>query len=243
MKGAMEKSIKRKFGRVILWTDSECVLKQIVDRTSKQKPFVANRLSKIRKLSRAEQWRHVDSKQNPADMCSRGIQAHEREKWRFYLEGPEFLRRGEEQWPKTPTWDQANIAAMGTDEAEEESNGDEAEEMRGAKWWLEVVAREESWEGKLRLIVILKKAGERWRMSLERKSRARTKAIEEEEKVKKRDFDDAEVVLIKAIQRSCFAKEISAALRKWIRAPEQREEVRVKDSRVAQHNPFWMGKE
>ncbi|GBP09649.1 hypothetical protein EVAR_72107_1 [Eumeta japonica] len=37
--------------------------------------FVANRIVKIRELSEPNQWRHVSSKQNPADAISRGLAA------------------------------------------------------------------------------------------------------------------------------------------------------------------------
>ena len=222
MKGAMEESIKRKFNRVFLWTDSECVLKQIADKTTRQKPFVANRLSKIRKFSGGDDWRFVDSKNNPADMCSRGIQAHEVEKWKFYLEGPDFLRKEESQWPERPIWEQVNVAALrsGGEEEEEEERGDGGEE-KGGQWWLEVAGRKGTWEGKLRLMVCLRKVGKRWRMLTEgKRSRARSREIEEAVRVTKNDYIMAEVTLVKAIQSKFFAREIKAAVEKGIRAPD-----------------------
>ena len=68
----------------------------------------------------------MDSKNNPADLCSRGIQAQEKEKWTLYLEGPEFLRGPVEQWPRRPQNEDVAIASMtekegGQGEAEEEA--------------------------------------------------------------------------------------------------------------------------
>ena len=109
---AMEKSLKRKFGKRRFHVDSECVLGQIEDEKTNHKAFVGNRLSKIRKIARPSEFRYVDSKNNPADLCSRGIQAHETEKWKFYLEGPEFLKKREECWPKRPVPDKARVSAL-----------------------------------------------------------------------------------------------------------------------------------
>ena len=61
------------FGRVVMWTDSECVLKQLRDRETRFKMYFANRISKIQALTRVEDWRYVPSAENPADDCSRGL--------------------------------------------------------------------------------------------------------------------------------------------------------------------------
>ena len=44
-----------------MWTDSECVLKQIFNRTSNYRAYVANRLSKIHAATKVCEWRYVDS--------------------------------------------------------------------------------------------------------------------------------------------------------------------------------------
>ena len=73
----VEAALKTDFDRVVMWTDSECVLKQIFDSTTRFKAFFANRLSKIHAATSNEEWRYVDSKNNPADNASRGINANE----------------------------------------------------------------------------------------------------------------------------------------------------------------------
>ena len=68
--------------QVTYWSDSTTVLAYLRD-TSKRRPaFETNRISLIRKLSAAEQWRWVDMQRNPADLYSRGVspkQVHERQ--------------------------------------------------------------------------------------------------------------------------------------------------------------------
>ena len=58
--------------------------------------FVANRLSLIRDNSSRDQWKYVQSKDNPADDVTRGKQS---DRW---LSGPEFLYLPESEWPCDP---------------------------------------------------------------------------------------------------------------------------------------------
>ena len=80
--------------------DSTSVI-QLIRNTSKRfHTFEANRLSVIHDGSSPEQWRSVDSKSNPADDVSRGLTAEcliESKRW---LNGPDFLWKTEECWPK-----------------------------------------------------------------------------------------------------------------------------------------------
>ena len=62
-----------KFEEVIFWTDSEVVLKMLNDSSTRFKLFYANKLSKMAAASEEKEWRHVDSANNPADYCSRGL--------------------------------------------------------------------------------------------------------------------------------------------------------------------------
>ena len=75
----IERALRRKFPKTVMWTDSECVLKQINDTSTRFKAYFANRLSKIHAASLPVEWRYVDSASNPADFTSRGIEAHETE--------------------------------------------------------------------------------------------------------------------------------------------------------------------
>lgn len=53
------------------WTDSTIVLHWLRKIPSDLKVFVGNRVSEIQSLTRRRSWRHVESKQNPADLISR----------------------------------------------------------------------------------------------------------------------------------------------------------------------------
>ena len=76
------------------WLDSMVALYWIKGRGN-YKQFVANRVKLIKEKSYIT-WKHVGTKENPADIGSRGCQADQLStKW---LEGPEWLSNPEE-WP------------------------------------------------------------------------------------------------------------------------------------------------
>lgn len=80
------------------WTDSTSVLKYIHNQTKRFHTFVVNRIAVIHDLSRTTQWKHVNSRDNPADDASHGLQVDSflRSRW---LKGPEFPEKRE--WPNT----------------------------------------------------------------------------------------------------------------------------------------------
>ena len=86
-----------------LWTDSTIALQYIYGEDKRFHTFVANRLEVIRGHTEPAQWHHVESSQNPADDCSRGLQPHQlmTERWRH---GPMFLRSNPTlEWPEFKT--------------------------------------------------------------------------------------------------------------------------------------------
>ncbi|XP_038141595.1 uncharacterized protein LOC119783899 [Cyprinodon tularosa] len=96
----LQKELKIQLEKPVFWTDSTTVLKYISSETRRFHTFVANRISVIREATDVNQWRYVSSKENPADNASRGMRAEEFIKCRRWINGPEFLHRSEEEWPK-----------------------------------------------------------------------------------------------------------------------------------------------
>ena len=72
---------------VLYWLWSESI-SQPKDTTN----FIGNRLKKIRRVSKSSQWHHVGTKDNPADIASRGASLSKLKYSTFWLEGPEFIR-------------------------------------------------------------------------------------------------------------------------------------------------------
>ena len=81
----------------VFWTDSKVVLGYIANESKRFHTFVANRVQQIQDLTDKEQWRHVDSQENPADHASRGLKV---EDFQFcnWLTGPKFLWKDESLW-------------------------------------------------------------------------------------------------------------------------------------------------
>lgn len=83
----------------VFWSDSMTVLQYIANRTKRFKTYVANRISIIHELSKVEQWRHVSSKLNPADVASRGLRADGFLSSGEWIKGPQFLFKRPSHWP------------------------------------------------------------------------------------------------------------------------------------------------
>ncbi len=73
------------------WIDSMIVLGYIQNEVRRFRTYVANRQRKILELTGKEQWKHIDTKNNPADYASRGLSVGEEEKVRRWLNGPDVL--------------------------------------------------------------------------------------------------------------------------------------------------------
>lgn len=85
--------------RVCYFTDSTIVLNWIGSHASRWNTFVANRVSIIQELSRVQEWYKIESKQNPADIVSRGLHTLELMDSSLWWRGPEFLQHSEDSWP------------------------------------------------------------------------------------------------------------------------------------------------
>lgn len=96
-------------GNIFFYTDSMNVLCWIQNNYKQLQAFVANRISKIQSNSSQRAWKYVNTKQNPADIASRGQKLRILAENRLWWKGPEFLTLPEHEWepqPKiTPTID------------------------------------------------------------------------------------------------------------------------------------------
>ncbi len=87
---------------VYCWTDSSITINWINSTADKYKTFVANRIADVQEVTRPEQWRHVESEQNPADCLSRGLSPTELLSHELWWNGPLWLKSTKENWPKNP---------------------------------------------------------------------------------------------------------------------------------------------
>ena len=75
----------------VYWTNSTTVLQYINNETKRFPVFVANCVQTICESTNPSQWRYIESKNNPADDASRGLNGAQLLKQRRWIEGPSFL--------------------------------------------------------------------------------------------------------------------------------------------------------
>lgn len=68
---------------------------------SAAKTYVANRVAETSQLTKLSTWRHVPTKDNPADMASRGVSADNIVNATLWWEGPTWIAQSAHEWPKS----------------------------------------------------------------------------------------------------------------------------------------------
>lgn len=98
-----------------LWSDSTDVLYWLQKPACNWQTFVANRVSEIQKFTSEVNavWRYVPSKDNPADLISRGTSAKGLQNCELWKSGPSWLTLEKEFWPIHP---QAHLSASVNEE-------------------------------------------------------------------------------------------------------------------------------
>ncbi|CAG9133575.1 unnamed protein product [Plutella xylostella] len=91
------------------WCDSTIVLAWLSTSPSVLKQFVRNRVGEIQDVTCNQQWSYVPSKQNPADLVSRGVGADQLNVSSLWWSGPEFLQHKEIQYPQIPNLQQNSL--------------------------------------------------------------------------------------------------------------------------------------
>ena len=231
LKRFVGKTIKLDNLVVRFWSDSESALKMIYNPAKPRPVFFANRLSKIHSGSDPQQWRWVDSSNNPADHCSRGIQAHEAEKWRQFHHGPAFLRLPEDQWPKTNIATcpiSAQVAALYVAESEKKQVADAI---------LLAAASRGKWMHKLRIIGMVLIAVKRWRAYPRAKTRAAKDLLPKPE-VTQDVLEEARKQLVKSMQRHHYSDVFEQLELGKVFKPESRHDFIIKNKEMRKLNPF-----
>ena len=230
----IQKTLKRQI-QTFMWTDSECVLKQLFDRSTSYRAYVANRLSKIHAATKVSEWRYVDSKRNPADHASRGIQAHEKEKWRVFHQGPDFLRLPEEHWPVTNVPTRTEAVSP-----EDLVNAAATAVQQQKNTWLMIIDKVEKWHQKVKRVIAMKKIIKfwRWKSTHRHNTRSRSAMAEIEWNASQPEIADAERTIFAAIQDCAFSAEKEALREAGVDGPDCRRQMKTKTSKLLAHNPF-----
>lgn len=86
------------------WTDSKVVLGYLNNDKKRFHVYVANRVQQIKNKTSSDQWRYVNTQDNPADLASRGLTAEDLAQ-SVWLKAPDFLRQRELPPPEDSTFE------------------------------------------------------------------------------------------------------------------------------------------
>ena len=109
-------------GKTTFWTDSTNVLYWVRSKSRSFKPFVANRVGEIQRITDPEEWRHIPGEENPADLPTRGLTASQLTESKLWIEGPEFLKSDESCWPEKLPNNNADASSIDVERGKEQTH-------------------------------------------------------------------------------------------------------------------------
>ena len=101
LQSVVQQALKSKFSKIFFWSDSTVALHWIKTPPHLLKTFFSNRVAKIQSFTKAEDWRHVPTLDNPANSVSRGQMPQEFVQSTSWPPGPTWLVKSEDMWPST----------------------------------------------------------------------------------------------------------------------------------------------
>ncbi|XP_071138753.1 uncharacterized protein [Mytilus edulis] len=100
------KNFPETFSEIQFWSDSQIVLSWLAS-VKPQRQFIKNRIEEIKSVCGDNIWRYCPTKDNPADLLTRGITSEELQKNEIWFSGPKWLN-SKEDWP---TWNGNNVTS------------------------------------------------------------------------------------------------------------------------------------
>ncbi|XP_006822097.1 uncharacterized protein LOC102801573 [Saccoglossus kowalevskii] len=88
--GKIKAEIRSPTNCTVYYTDSTIVLGYLNNEAKRFHVYVANRIQKIHNSSSPDQWCHIPTSQNPADLATRSVPAHQLSNT-MWLKGPQLL--------------------------------------------------------------------------------------------------------------------------------------------------------
>lgn len=104
------KSISLQFDDIFHWCDSTIVLGWINTASNLLKTFVSNRISEIQSKTNSNNWHHVNTKENPADLLSRGVNPKTLKSSSLWWHGPPWLSEDSNSWPPSVTHSNSDLS-------------------------------------------------------------------------------------------------------------------------------------
>ncbi|XP_072400916.1 uncharacterized protein [Diabrotica undecimpunctata] len=92
-------SLNLDISEMFLWCDSPVVLCWIKTQPNILQTFVQHRVSQIQQTTTPDRWFYIITKENPADIVSRGCTPQFLLKWSLWWSGPPWLSQPSDSWP------------------------------------------------------------------------------------------------------------------------------------------------
>ena len=191
---------------IIFWTDSMNVLWWIRKPSRGFKPFVANRIGEIQSLTNPQQWRHVSTKENPADLPTRGTSVANLKNNALWWNGSEFLKCHEKDWIKVKIEVNQETLSEVRKQARIQINTENEEDLtllattHETSWRLQP-ERYSSWNRLVRVRAWVQRFIENCTRKIEDRCRG---------DITYQEIADAETAIIKEAQRQAFSEEYRA---------------------------------
>ncbi len=99
IKNTLTIALKMQEDQVFYYSDSEVALAWLKNTTLGLYEYVYNRVTTIRTQTNPHRWSYVNTKENPADLPSRGATIEELTTLAIWKNGPSFLYLDEGKWP------------------------------------------------------------------------------------------------------------------------------------------------
>ena len=207
------------------YTDSKDVLYWLGSESKRLSRFVAHRISKIQDNTPIENWFHVRSKDNPADVGSRGRTAEELAKETMWWQGPPFLRE-----LKHMESEKRKLEKL-SEEARKEVKSEKGvtltiQQKRGS---LQLSPEDRlhpqnfsSLDRFIRVLALIRRGCRRW------KSQA-LKKHEEDDESEEEGFEQAELEFLRFVQREALYEEMHSFSKRGVVS---------QNSKLAQYCPF-----
>ena len=226
----------------VYWSDSRVVLGYIANESKRFHVFVANRVEQIREQTDPSQWRYVDTKNNPADIASRGTNAADLVKSTWFS-GPVFLWQ-----PELPVKDEitdCTIDPLGDPEVRKVSCLASCAEPERHSSLLARLEYFSSWYRAVRAVAACLKFKALLKQRIFERQQDRTLVVNlqcpkvqlcSQSSVK--ELREAEIQIILSVQRESFSKELEILLRRKSAPDHKREALVGKESKLYRLDPF-----
>ncbi|XP_064633640.1 uncharacterized protein LOC135491598 [Lineus longissimus] len=190
------------------WTDSKVVLGYISNEACRFHVFVANRVQKIRDVTKPEQWHHIATKENPADLASRGVTAMDLINTKQWWKGPIFLSKPGPIQPNTNIFQSSQedpemkkVKVLATQAKQDESAD-----------FLSRLDRFSSWHRMKRAVAVclrMTKGLRDGRIKKHRNAGDLEENLKQYKPVDVAEIENTELVIMKMVQAQAISKEIT----------------------------------